>query len=879
MTDANSDNSVEDGSAIQRGGVALKTKLITEGKMTSSSIPLRRAVTLALAISGAMATGYTWADEATGAAPELEEIIVTAQKRSENIQDVPISVIAVSSQALQDAGVKDIRDLQTLTPGLTVTSEGNENITTARIRGIGTVGDNPGLESSVGIVIDGVYRPRNGVGFGDLGELEQIEILQGPQGELFGKNNDAGVITITSKRPSNTFGVTASITGGNFNDREASASITGPIGDQNAARLYVGYQKRDGYLTELTGEGPNGNTKTNDRNYYTLRGQWLFTPSSDVDLLLIADYSRRNESCCGAVIRYAGPFEPFINVANAQSAHPGINGGGIVTTSEDYTAWANQRITQEIWDKGVSAELNWNLGFGKLTSITAWRENEDYGGNDVDYTGTDLLQTPGGLANMTDFKQFSEELRLAGKAGPLSWLGGMFYSNEVLTNNQSLWTGADFQNYVSDVSSFLFGGQVPSAINPNFLSLATGKAVVYQPGVSGYADKFHQTSNSFAVFTNETWTITEGLDLTGGGRYTVETKKAASLYNSTDQGSGCQALLNSPLQGLKSLPVAVPLYDLIYGFGCFSGLIPGYSPNGGVLPTYQAATEHNLSGDIKLAYHFTDALMTYASVSSGYKAGGYNLARAANPPPGQALAIPATVPALDTHFPAEKVLSFEVGFKTEWFNKSLRVNGALFDQKYKDFQLNTFTGIQFVVTSLPDVSSKGGDLDINWATPLRGLNLSVGATYAYTNIDNFGPNLGDFVPGNGALDGAGNAIPARLNDRLSFAPLWSGAASATYTVPLTDTFGIRAVVDEHYDSSYNTGSDLDPRKLEGGYGLMDARLGFGPPDGKWALEVWSQNVLNKYFKQVAFDAPFQPGTIDLFPGNPRFWGITARVKF
>jgi iron complex outermembrane recepter protein len=848
--------------------------------MTSSSLPLRRAVTLALAISGAMASGYAFsADEANAgaSAPELEEIIVTAEKRSENLQDVPISVIAVSAQALQDAGVKSIGDLQTLTPGLTVTSEGNENITTARIRGIGTVGDNPGLESSVGIVIDGVARPRNGVGFGDLGELEQIEVLQGPQGELFGKNNDAGVINITTKRPSQTFGWTAQVTGGNFDDKEASGSVTGPIGDQNAVRLFVGYQKRDGWLTELTGEGPNTNTKTNDRNYYTMRGQWLYTPSNDISLLVIGDYSNRNESCCGAVLRSAGPFESFINVADAQSAHPGIGGSGIALTPQTYTAWANQPITQQIWDKGFSAQLDWDLHFAKLTSITAWRENEDYGGNDVDYTGTDLLQTPGGLGSLTDFKQFSEELRIAGKTGPLSWLGGLFYSDEILTNNQTLWTGDDFENYFSDIVSFLIGGNNPAAINPNFLKAVTGDPNLFQPGVAGYTDKFHQTANSFAVFTNETWTVFEGLDLTGGLRYTDETKKANALYGSTDAGASCQALLNSPLRGISA--ISVPLSNLIYGFGCFSGLIPSYSPNGGTLPDYQVSTEHNLSGSLKASYHFAPQLMVYASVSSGYKAGGYNLARAANAPAGQALAIPATVADLDTHFPAEKVAAYEIGFKTEWFDKTLRVNGALFDQRYKDFQLNTFTGIQFVVTSLPDVSSKGADLDINWATPIRGLTLSAGGTYAFTNIDNFGPNLADFVPGNGALNSAGVPLTARENDRLSFAPLWSGVASATYVIALTDAFGIRGIVDEHYDSSYNTGSDLDPRKIQGGYGLMDARVGFGPLDGKWAVEVWSQNVLNKYFNQVAFDAPFQPGTIDLFPGAPRFWGITARVKF
>src|ERR1700688_5326161 len=201
--------------------------------MTNRRVPLQQGVALVLAISGCIAAGSSWAQTATSQ-PALTEIIVTAEKREQNIQDVPISVIALSSQQLKDAGVTDIKDMQVLTPGLTVTSTTNESSTTARIRGIGTVGDNPGLESSVGVVIDGVYRPRNGVGFGKLGDIEQIEILEGPQGELFGKNNDAGVISIVTKRPSTTFGVTAEATGGNYNNREINASEPAPPGNISA---------------------------------------------------------------------------------------------------------------------------------------------------------------------------------------------------------------------------------------------------------------------------------------------------------------------------------------------------------------------------------------------------------------------------------------------------------------------------------------------------------------------------------------------------------------------------------------------------------------------------------------------------------------------
>lgn len=850
--------------------------------MTSSNVPLRRAVTLALAISGAMASGYAFsADNANAnasAAPELEEIIVTAEKRSENIQDVPISVIAVSAQQLKDAGVKDIKDLQTLTPGLTVTSDSSEATTVARIRGIGTVGDNPGLESSVGIVIDGVYRPRNGVGFGDLGELEQVEILEGPQGVQFGKNNDAGVINITSKRPSQTFEATAEITGGNFDDREVNASVSGPIAEGIAARVFVEYQRRNGWMQLDTGLGPLQQNSTDDRNVWVARTQVLFTPVENVDFLFIADISKRNESCCGAVPIDTGPFEGIVNAIATNpllGGNGGANGNGISLTPTKYVAWANVPIVQTVRDYGFSGELNVNFDWAKLTSITAWRDNTQGGGNDFDYTGIDLLRSPPNAFNRTDFKQFSEELRLAGKVGPVQWLGGLFYAKESLNPQGQLFVGSNWETYLSLVASSA-GGQ-PGGKNPDgstgpdplLISQLTKKA----PGTTlttgdGYTDSYFQRENTLALFTNETWTIIEGLDLTLGGRWTHEQKSAFSNYHNTDPaGTGCSALFGPGLTQAGGNEQA-----FLLGYGCYTGydfLFQGIN-------THQGLTENNGSGAAKLAYHFTPDLMTFGSVSNGFKAGGFNLARTTFPAGtgpttflGQAVPfeqLTGLVPNLATGFPAEKVTSFELGLKSTWFEKTLRVNAALFDEQFKDFQLNTFTGIQFVVTSLNRVSSKGGDIDFAWVTPLTGLTFSGGATYAFTNIDNFGNGLPFFAAN-------------RLNNRISFAPLWSAAGSLQYVVPIPNNLQIRFVVDEKYNTSYNTGSDLDPKKLQGGYGLMNARVGIGSADGRWAVEAWSQNVLNKYYYQVAFDDPFQFNEIALFPAAPRFWGVTAKVKF
>ena len=839
--------------------------------MTNQTVP-SRAISLIFCITAAFAGAEGWAADASSA-PALEEIIVTAQKRSENLQDVPISVVAINAQQVQDAGITNIRNLAILTPGLTVTSEGNEAITTARIRGIGTVGDNPGLESSVGVNIDGVYRPRNGVAFGDLGEIEQIEVLYGPQGELFGKNNDAGVINVTTKRPSSTFGAMAEVTGGNFNDREVRTSVTGPLSDIMAGRLYVGYQQNSGFLQVVNGVGPSEQNNTNDRKAYNARGQLLITPSDDVDFLLIADYAKRNESCCSAVVEYPGPFQGLVNVfasnpllggkPGALGDSPLIGQPGVVRLPSSYVAYDNQIIKQNVRDMGVSGELNWNLGFGKLTSITAWRDNTVAGGNDVDYTGIDLLSFPDdGNANSTDFKQFSEELRLAGKAGPLNWLVGGFFSNEILTTRTLGATGDQFETYISAVASASIG----QPVNPLLISQLTGNA----PGATffgtGYNDDYQQTARSFALFTNETWNITQGLDLTVGLRGTEEKKTATASYNSIGGGPGCGALLKSP--GLFTPPLAgTNAQAFLLGYGCYTGLDPEFNGKG----FDQSNTENNLSGTVKLSYRFNDEVMTYISGANGYKAGGYNLSRVTNAP---SAADPIGLsPNFDTHFPRETVESFEAGIKTTLFDKTLRLNAAVFYQKYTDFQLNTFTGIQFVVTSLDKVVSKGVDVDFAWATPISGLTIAGGVTQDLTNIDNFGNALPDFC------GGPGNGCTARDNNRLSFAPLWSGALSASYLLPVSGTLGIRTSVEEKYNSSYNTGSDLDPRKIQEGFGLLNGRIGFGALDESWTIEAWGANLADKYYYAVAFDSPFQFNTISSYLGAPRTFGLTARVKF
>jgi len=226
----------------------------------------------------------------------VSELVVTAQKREQNLQDVPIVVTTLPARQLQDAGVRDIKDLQVLTPGLNVTSSTSAAQTSARIRGVGTIGDNPGLESSVGTVIDGVYRARSSVAYGDLGELKRIEVLKGPQGTLFGKNTSAGVINITTREPDFTFGARGELTASNYDGWGVAASVTGPIlGDSVAGRLYAAKRKRDGFGEVRKGAGPGTVTEDSNEDYWTVRGQLLWEAREGFKVKFLADYTDRDE--------------------------------------------------------------------------------------------------------------------------------------------------------------------------------------------------------------------------------------------------------------------------------------------------------------------------------------------------------------------------------------------------------------------------------------------------------------------------------------------------------------------------------------------------------------------------------------------------------
>ena len=850
------------------------------------------AVIAALSTMTATAHAQEQAAEAGREQPvTLSGLTVTAQKREQALQEVPIVVNVLGEQLLQDTGVRDIKDLQVLVPGLTVTSTQSAAQTTARIRGIGTVGDNAGLESSVGVVIDGVYRPRNSVGFTDLGELERIEVLKGPQGTVFGKNTSAGVINVVTRRPSYTQSAEGEITIGNYGAMGVSGAYNDALGEHAAIRIYAAKRKRDGVDEVRTGAGPRTETDDGDQNFHTLRGQLLFEPTENLDINIAADFTSREENCCATVTTHRGPAAAIINALT-----PGGEGVIPVPDPERRLAYSNRSTEQDIKDKGISAEVNWNTPWANeatFTSITAVRDWQAINGLDFDYSAADILYRAADEdESLTRFKTFTQEFRLTGSSERVDWMVGVFYSDEQLDRNETYRYGSAYEPYLSS----LVGSQVLSGVaaqlagfgltvnqaNPaTFLSQVSGRPFGTNFTGLGTLDRHEQQARSAAIFTNNTFHVTDAFDVTLGLRYTREKKDLHSVYTNPNGGAACAATLANPgarvggalaqrINGFGSLPPALQQQLLGALVPALAPTIAGYmclpwanvAHNG--RDVSQSRTEKEWSGTLKLAYNWSDDVMTYASAARGYKAGGFNLDRVQSSN-GLSSGTQGITPVDDTSFGGEFVDSYELGTKTTWADGNLLLNASLFYQKYEDFQLNSFLGTSFVVRSIPEVVSKGIDAEIMWQTGVTGLMLQGGFTYARTEYGD------DLLP-----DPDLALLPG---SQMSFAPEWSGNLSATYEWDFGNSLMGRFNVGAKYMSDYNTGSDLDPQKAQDAYTLVNARIGFGAQDQRWMVEFWGQNLTDETYKQVGIDAPIQPGSWNAFLGAPRTYGMTLRLRY
>ncbi|WP_294352261.1 TonB-dependent receptor [uncultured Sphingomonas sp.] len=875
------------------------------------------------------------------------DIVVTATRRAERLADVPISINAVNQESLQNSGATDIRGVAQLAPSLSVSSTGSEANASARIRGIGTVGDNPGLESSVVTFIDGVYRSRTGSGLNDIGEIERVEVLRGPQGTLSGRNSSAGAINIYTKAPSFDFGGYGEATYGNYDNVRLAGALTGPIvKDLLAFRVDGVYAKRDGFYRDVI-----NNTDYNDRNRYFVRGQLLLEPSSDFSVRLIGDYTRRDEKCCGAVyVDLREKIDPTPGTPGDYAINPAGNrivqvmqslGAVFPSAGDPY----NRRIAQTrgraysniTKDYGGSAQIDWNFGGAALTSITAYREYKSGGAGDFDYGNLDLVYRADDGNAYRRFRTFTQELRLNGEAfgDRLNWLVGGFYSNEKLRVADNIRFGKDYGRFAAcrviataNPTAALRNPNAPGCLSTALVApgvtarAAVGASFGQAAGTilgaldalstisdrGGIRDNYDQKSESFAFFTHNVLKITDTLSLTGGLRWTKETKNLDASF--TNDNTVCASQLGNlaPLLANPQLASTVAGILTLSCTGNSSSTLNGKSLS-------DKFSNDEFTGTAVLSWKPVERLMTYASYSRGFKAGGFNLDKS-----DLGLAyLPQTTLAPNVNnlrFDPETVNAYEIGLK--YSSRPFTFNLAAFRSDFTNFQLNTFNGTNFIVQNLSSCKDglNGGDKDNNATTgrcagdvgtgvrsqgveleagfyPARSVAITMGYTLADTKIRNniVGSSSGD------PLDPALFLLPGA---QMPLAPRNVITTSASWT-PEIGSNGMSALfyIDQRTSSDYNTGSDIFPEKAQDGFTVVNARVGLRGRDDLWAIEVWAQNLLNQDYQQVAFAAPFQGSgsqaqvqafgsaggfaaanqVFTSYLAEPRTYGLTVRTRF
>ena len=879
----------------------------------------------------------TYAQEAPQAeeANQDDEIVVTAQGRTQLLSDVPVAISAVNAETLQNSGANDIRQLNQVAPSLLVSSTGSEANGSARIRGIGTVGDNPGLESSVPVFIDGVYRSRSGIGLNELGEIDRVEVQRGPQGTLGGRNSSAGLISIYSKKPSFTFGGSGELTYGNYEFMRAATSFTGPITEQLAFRVDGVYVKRDGFYND-----PQNGKDINDRDRYFLRGQLLFEPTDALSIRLIADYTKRAENCCAATY-VDGTVNQFIGDLNNPSTPLSplqTNGNNIINVlrdlgqplssfnqgyRRDVSVSPNRSFFGETKDYGISGQIDYDLGGVNLTSITAYRQYRSGQASDTDYGEVDILYRGINDDAYRQFHTFTQELRLQGEAfgGSLDWLVGGFYANEKLTVQDNLRFGNQYGRFAS--CRIVSGGGLAPFYSPTGQGClsATGRGFVASGAATGGSavlggallggidrldtvndrgstiDRYFQNGTNWAVFTHNIVHITDTLDLTLGARYTKDKKRFNATFGNDNAACVAQQAALTPF-----LPTLGATAAGLIGLACqgnSTAELNGVTIN-------DSRSEDEFTGTAILSWKPIDDLLVYGSYAKGYKAGGFNLDRSALKAPTATFAASGGAQALvgNLQFDPELVDSYELGAKYSTGPFSLSVSA--FRSDFSNFQLNTFNGTVFLVQTVNGcnnlIGGPNSDSDQNLSAAGTNFNANPNATGTCATGDvtygvrtqgveleasisparNFRVAAGltyaktkyqDDLIGTKNGTALDTALRKLPGDNLSNAPELVATSSVTWT-PEIGSSGLSGLfyVDTRLTSDYNTGSDLFPQKEQDSFAIFNARIGLRGPDESWGIELWGQNIFNQDYAQVAFNSPFQAGTTSAPFVDPQYPG-------
>ncbi|WP_108812158.1 TonB-dependent receptor domain-containing protein [Sphingorhabdus sp. Alg231-15] len=803
--------------------------------------------------------------------PDSNLIIVTASKRQATLQETPIAVSVTTVEQIEDAQVRDLLDIQTLVPSLRVSQSSLSTNTNFIIRGFGNGSANPGIEPSVGVFVDGVYRSRAAAQIADLPDLQRVEVLNGPQSTLFGKNASAGIISVVTREPQFDFGGLAELSYGNYDAVVAKANITGPISDTLAFSIGGNYNRRDGYIEDII-----INQDINDRNRWGVRGQLLFQPSSDLKFRVIADYDQIDEVCCGATNVVDGPLGGLVRA---------IGGEFVANEPLSLQSTVNFAPTNEVENYGISLQGDWSTGNIDVTGIGAYRRSDVFVNQDSDFTS---LNSIGTNINTIDIKTYTGELRAASDFdGPLNFLIGGFLFHETIDQGAEFGNGEGFVRFANAVT-----GGAYSALEPTLRALVPGIPAGSFGGVAqGRTLDYDYENTSFSIFGQLDFEITDGLTFTVGANYTEDKKEVVSNNVSTDVFSGIdlvQAGFNAAVAG-GAPPAVASVLASDPATNPFLGL-RGLQFNPPYLNFPNAVEDgrtddRDLSYTIRLAYDASDNVSLYATYATGFKASSFNLSNDSRPfaadfVPGSPFQSPPVaaspirdaglaVPNLRTGSrfagPEESEV-YEIGIKGSWDGFSF--NLALFDQTLEGFQTNVFTGTGFILGNAEQQSVTGFELDAR-ISPIPELTFTAGVTYLDSVFDTF--------TGGTALSPSFTVVPTDLSgERPSGVPEWSVVVGGTYVLDVGDDATLRFHADYLVESNVEIVNGLSnfKRAVEN----LNASVTLGLANGL-EFSLWGRNLTDTAYLNLVSPAVGLPGSLVGFRNQPQTYGGLVRFRF
>ncbi len=750
----------------------------------------------------------------------LEEVIVTAQKREQNLQDVPIAVSAFTTEMLAQSGVKDMFDLSANAPSLIVDQSQTSTTTTFGIRGVFTSSQNFGLESSVGLYVDGVYRARQGSMINNLVDVSSIEVLRGPQGTLFGRNTPAGAVTINSVQPDHEGSGFLEATGGDYDLIGASGAKSFSIIEDELAVRFTGFtMQRDGFVDIVGGESD----AINDRDRWGGRFQALYTPNDDVTVHFIGDRSEVDESCCAI-----GSWKNNFVAQDLPAGSPPKFGsdtrvvamGGTVVDQDDfydYKTSVSFKPKSENTDGGVSLQVDWQTDRFLVTSISAYRNHNSNDYADVDFIDIDALVR----RNDANQDQFTQELRISDKGERLGYVAGLYYYEQNLDSTTDTIVGKDAAGLVG-------------------LGDAPGDPF---PAGTGSRNVTEQDHTSYAVFGQVDYNVTDAFIVTAGLRWTREEKDMTNTFTQ-------DASQTPPLP-----------FDPGWGFWIFPPLAPRSDVD-------EDIDDDQITGTFKLSWFMNDLTMFYASYGTGYKSGGVNTDR-----------IPSTI---DVVFDAEESKSFEVGMKADFPDQALRVNVALHRTDTDDLQTISFSGNDFVLQNAGTAEAYGGELDVFWL-PTETTTLTLGYAYNHAEYQNFkngscwvGTPWQTGTPdpqenGDGSCDRSGGDVSSNPENVVVF--------TANQDINLSSDILAFVYGEAIYTDERMTDVNNDPEKYDGDFTVVNLRAGVVFEEYEARVTLWGRNVFDEDSTNTIADASGQDGRFLGYYKEPTTWGVTLRKDF